>query len=165
MFRYLLVWRYRSGRVLGFSTISFNLRRSWTCSAHFRSFIFFQVIPDTIFPSGLGPSHWSSCEWFPFMYFLYNLIFRQNSFICREFFAYRFSKMRLVALWSTPAALDGLEFFVGVVSLSWFVPVIATFPHSILISPRKCAYFPQFSSTVFINDFICVFINSYGEEE
>jgi hypothetical protein len=28
----------------------------------------FHVIPNIIFPSGLGPSYWSSCEWFPFVY-------------------------------------------------------------------------------------------------
>ena len=38
----LLLWRYNSGRVLAFSTISFHLRRSWTCSVHFISFIFFK---------------------------------------------------------------------------------------------------------------------------
>ena len=36
----LLLLRYNSGRVLAFSTISFHLRRSWTCSAHFISFVF-----------------------------------------------------------------------------------------------------------------------------
>ena len=37
---FLLLWRYNSGRVLAFSTISFRLRRSWTCSAHFIILIF-----------------------------------------------------------------------------------------------------------------------------
>jgi len=37
-----LASRYKSGRVLDFSTISFHLRRSWTCSVHFMSFIFFR---------------------------------------------------------------------------------------------------------------------------
>ena len=37
-----LLWRYNSDRVLAFSTISFNLRRSCTCSAHFISFVFFR---------------------------------------------------------------------------------------------------------------------------
>jgi len=39
----LLAWRYNSGRFLAFSTISFHLRRSWTCSVHFMSFIFFRL--------------------------------------------------------------------------------------------------------------------------
>jgi len=38
----LLLWHYNSDRVLAFSTISFHLRRSCTCSAHFISFIFFR---------------------------------------------------------------------------------------------------------------------------
>jgi hypothetical protein len=33
------------------------------------------VIPDVIFPSGLGSSCWSSCERFLFIYFLYNTLF------------------------------------------------------------------------------------------
>ena len=37
----LLLWRYNCDRVLAFSTISFHLRRSCTCSSHFISFIFF----------------------------------------------------------------------------------------------------------------------------
>ena len=38
----LLLWRYDSDRVLAFSTISFHLERSCTCSAHFISYIFFR---------------------------------------------------------------------------------------------------------------------------
>ena len=37
----LLAWRCNSGRVLAFSTVPFHLRRSWTCSVHFMSFVFF----------------------------------------------------------------------------------------------------------------------------
>ena len=37
----ILLCRYNSDTVLAFSTISFHLRRSCTCSAHFISFIFF----------------------------------------------------------------------------------------------------------------------------
>ena len=33
----LLPWHYNSDKVLAFSTISFHLRRSWTCSAQFIS--------------------------------------------------------------------------------------------------------------------------------
>ena len=39
----LLLWRYNCDRILAFSTISFHLRRSWTCSTHFKSFIFFKL--------------------------------------------------------------------------------------------------------------------------
>ena len=55
----LLLWRYNSGRVLAFSKISFHLRRSWTCSAHFISSIFFKSFltssshRDLGFPTGL----------------------------------------------------------------------------------------------------------------
>jgi hypothetical protein len=38
----LLLWRYNSDRVLAFSTIAFHLKRSWTCSTHCISFIFFK---------------------------------------------------------------------------------------------------------------------------
>jgi hypothetical protein len=36
-----LPWRYNSDRFLAFSTISFHLRRSWNCSAHFINFVYF----------------------------------------------------------------------------------------------------------------------------
>ena len=38
----LLLWRYNSDRDLAFSTISFHLERSCTCSAHCISFFFFK---------------------------------------------------------------------------------------------------------------------------
>jgi len=38
----LLLWRYSSDTVLAFSTISFHLRQSCTCFAHFVSFVFFR---------------------------------------------------------------------------------------------------------------------------
>jgi len=38
----LLLLRYKSDRVLAFSTIAFHLRRFWTCSVHFTSFTFFK---------------------------------------------------------------------------------------------------------------------------
>ena len=38
----LLQWRYNSGRVLAFSKISFYLSQYCTCTAHFKSFIFFR---------------------------------------------------------------------------------------------------------------------------
>ena len=36
----LLLLHYNSSRVFAFSTISLHVRRSWTCSVHFISFIF-----------------------------------------------------------------------------------------------------------------------------
>jgi hypothetical protein len=41
------------------------------------------VIPDDIFPSGLGSSCWSSCVWFPFIYFLYNTGFRHSIYVSK----------------------------------------------------------------------------------
>ena len=60
--------------VLAFSTISFHLRRSWTCSAHSVS---------TIFPSRFGPSSWSSCEWFPFVYSSYYASFGHSVYVSK----------------------------------------------------------------------------------
>ena len=48
----------------------------------FYKFRLFQVIPDVIFPSGLGPSCWS-CEWFPFVYLLYNTSFRHSVYVSK----------------------------------------------------------------------------------
>ena len=78
----LLLLRYNSGRVLAFSTISFYLRRSWTCSAHFM-FHLSQVVPDVVFPLGLRLSHWSNCRWFPFVYFPYNAGFRHSIYVSK----------------------------------------------------------------------------------
>ena len=49
----------------------------------FYKFHLFQVLPDIVFPSGLGPSYWSSCEWFPFVYFLYNTGFRNSIYVSK----------------------------------------------------------------------------------
>ena len=38
----LLLWCYNSDQVLAFSTIPFHVRRSWTSSVHFISFVFFK---------------------------------------------------------------------------------------------------------------------------
>jgi len=57
--------------VLAFSTISFHLRRSCTCSAHFVSSIFFRSFLTSSSHSRLGLSCWSSCEWFSSVYSLY----------------------------------------------------------------------------------------------
>ena len=62
-----LRWRYNSGRILAFSTISFHLRRSWICSAHFISLIFFGSFLKTTshrdldFPSGLPVNGFHLC--------------------------------------------------------------------------------------------------------
>ena len=73
---FILLLRYNSGTVVAFSTISFHLRRFWTCSSHFM-FHLSQVVPD-VFPSGLRSSHSSSCRWFPFVYFPCNTGFRHS---------------------------------------------------------------------------------------
>ena len=52
-------------------------------SCPFYKFHLFQVIPDIIFPSRLGPSYWSSCEWFPFVYFLYNTSFSHSIYVSK----------------------------------------------------------------------------------
>jgi len=69
--KYLLLdWRYNSGRVLAFSTISFHLRRSWTCSVHFMSFIFFRSFltssshRDFGLPTGLPVNGFHLCIFF-----------------------------------------------------------------------------------------------------
>jgi len=80
---FLLLWLYSSGRLLAFSTVPFHIRRSWTCPAPFYKFQLFQVIPDIIFPSGLGPSYRSSCECFPYVYFLYNTSFRHSIYVSK----------------------------------------------------------------------------------
>ena len=76
----LLLWRYNSVRVLAFSTISFHLRRSCTCSAHFISFIFFISF---LTSSRLGFSNWSSSEWFPFLYSFYYASFGHSIFVSK----------------------------------------------------------------------------------
>ena len=45
--------------------------------------------------------------------------------LSRFFSKYVFLETRSLALCSTPASLEDLGFSVGVVSLSWFVPIIA----------------------------------------
>jgi hypothetical protein len=48
----------------------------------FYMFHLFQFIPD-IFLSGLGLSYWSSCEWFPFLYFIYNTGFGHSIYVSK----------------------------------------------------------------------------------
>ena len=52
-------------------------------SCPFYKFHLFQGIPDVIFPSGLGPSYWSSCEWLPFVCFLYSTSFRLSTYVSK----------------------------------------------------------------------------------
>ena len=42
-----------------------------------------QIIPDIIFPSRLGPSSWSSCEWFPFVYSFYCASFGHSIYVSK----------------------------------------------------------------------------------
>jgi len=66
----LRAWRYNSGTVLAFSKIPFHLRRSWTCSVHFMSFIFFKSFltstshRDLGLPTGLLVNGFHSCIFF-----------------------------------------------------------------------------------------------------
>jgi hypothetical protein len=50
----LFLLRYNSDKVLTFSTIAFHLRRSWTCSLHFISFILFKSFLTSSFHRDLG---------------------------------------------------------------------------------------------------------------
>ena len=61
------------------------LWRSWTLGLFcpFYEFHLFQVIPDINFPSGLRPSYWSSCEWFPFVYLPYNASSMHSIFVSK----------------------------------------------------------------------------------
>ena len=63
----LLLWRYNYGRFLAISTITFHLRRSCYCSAHFTSFIFFRSFltssshRDLGLPAGLSVNGFDLC--------------------------------------------------------------------------------------------------------
>ena len=63
---------------LGLLNSSFPFEAILDLSCPFYEFHLLQVVPDIVFPSGLGSSYWSSCEWFPFVYFLYNTSFRHS---------------------------------------------------------------------------------------
>jgi hypothetical protein len=52
-------------------------------SCPFDNFHLFQVIPDIVFSSGLGPSYWSLCEWFPFVYLIYNTSFGHYIYVSK----------------------------------------------------------------------------------
>jgi len=42
-----------------------------------------QIIPDIIFPSRLGPSCWSYCEWFAFVYSFYCASFGHSIYVSK----------------------------------------------------------------------------------
>ena len=42
-----------------------------------------QIIPDIVFPSRLGPSSWSSCERFPFVYSFYCASFGHSIYVSK----------------------------------------------------------------------------------
>jgi hypothetical protein len=62
---------------------NFSFEAILDLSCLFYKFRLFQVIPDIIFPSGLGPSYWSTCKWFPFVYFLYSTGFRHSIYVSK----------------------------------------------------------------------------------
>jgi len=108
----LLNKRYNSCRVLAFSTIFFHSRWSWACSDHLRSFILLRSFVTS-------SSHLCSVDHMGRLRFIRLLSF------CRDSLANLSCETRLLALCSIPATLGDLGFSVRVVSLSWFVPVIA----------------------------------------
>ena len=64
-FSYLhFLWRYNSDSVLAFSTITFPFKAVLYLFCPVDKLHLLQIIPDIIFPWRLGPSSWSSCEWF-----------------------------------------------------------------------------------------------------
>jgi len=98
----LLLWRYNSDRVLAFSTISFHLGRSWTCSAHFVSFIFFRSLLT------------SSSQIAPFIMGLTRvgcLRFISLPFFCREFLACQVFQDGVAGLVLNPRYLGGPRIF------------------------------------------------------
>ena len=107
----LLIKRYNLCRVLAFSKIFFHSRRSWASSDHLVIFIFLPIY---------NVSFLSRLERISCLRFIPLLSFR------RESLARKFYETRLLALCSTPVTLKDLRFSVGVVSLSWFVPINAS---------------------------------------
>ena len=77
----LLLWRYNSDRVLAFSTISFHLRRSWTCSAHFICFIFFKSFLTSSSHQNLGLPAGLPVNGF-YLYILFTLLVSGILFMC-----------------------------------------------------------------------------------
>jgi len=78
----LLLWRYNSGN-LGLLKNTLPFKAILNVSCPFYKFHLFHIIPDIIFPSGLGPSNWSSCEWLLLVYFLYNTSFRHSIYVSK----------------------------------------------------------------------------------
>jgi len=69
--------------VLAFSTISFHLRRSCTCSAHFISLIFFWSFLTSSFHRDLGLPAGLPCEWFPFVCCFYYASFVHSIYVSK----------------------------------------------------------------------------------
>jgi hypothetical protein len=74
----LLLWRYNSERVLAFSTIAFLFRAVLHLFCPLHKLHLLHIIPDIIIPSRLGPSSWSSYEWFPLVYSFHYAGFRHS---------------------------------------------------------------------------------------
>ena len=72
-----------SGTVLVFSTISFNLRRSWTCSAHFISFIFLRSFLTSSSHRDFGLPTGLFVDGFHLYIFLYNTGFRHSIYVSK----------------------------------------------------------------------------------
>ena len=72
---------------LGLLNSSFPFEAILDLFCPFYKFHLLQVVPHIVFPSGLGSSYWSSywssCEWFPFVYFLYNTSFRHSVYVSK----------------------------------------------------------------------------------
>jgi len=64
---------------LGLLNNSFPFEAILDLFCPFHEFHLLQVVPDIVFPSGLG----SSCEWFPFVYFLYSTSFRHSTYVSK----------------------------------------------------------------------------------
>ena len=78
-----LLLHYNSGRVLAFSKNILPFKAILDLFYPFYKFHLSQVVPDVVFTSGLRPSHWSPCRWFPFVYFPYNTGFRHSIYVSK----------------------------------------------------------------------------------
>ena len=68
---------------LGLLNNSFPFEAILDLSCPFYDFHLLQVLPDIVFPSAFGSSYWSSCEWFPFVYFLCNTSFSHSIYVSK----------------------------------------------------------------------------------
>jgi hypothetical protein len=69
--------------VLAFSAITFQFKAILDLFCPFYKFHPSHVIPDSIFPTRLGSSYWTTCKWFPFflqhLFLAIYLCVRKNS--------------------------------------------------------------------------------------